>query len=277
MELRMLLHVKFNRTVDLEKDYIVAGGFEMVMDGTSYEFDFHNQYHNLVHGHPDEDVITLYNPDYSDFKEFKNVEVVDLQNITEIKECYVYLGEPEESDLKVVSVENIYFTVIDKDYIAISVDRDVISAFNAQTEQDKSIIRAAFTSVWDGNTITTPCDINAKTKEIVYIEKSPVELQGSCEREYVTIKGRDFDAHGGHNLENTEDEYWYDAVPAQFVRLDRCDRPVYELPDGRFIKDVDPRQQFEPTLYYSCNNDVDGEPDDPVNDAVKLLPKRITW
>jgi len=40
---------------------------------------------------------------------------------------------------------------------------------------------------------------------------------------------------------------------------------------------VDPRQQFEPTLYYSCNNDVDGEPDDPVNDAVKLLPKRITW
>lgn len=277
MELRLLLHVKFNRPVDLEKDYIVAGGFEMVMNGKSVQFDFHNQYHNLITQSPQEDIITLYNPDYSEFPESRSITIDDLKNITEIKDCFVYLGEPGESDLKVESVKNIYFTVIGDKYEAVAVDPKVIENYNAAAVSEKDIIRAAFTSVWDGNAITTPCDINAKTKEIVYIEKSPVELQGSCEREYVTIKGEEFDAHGSHNLENTETEYWYDAEPAQFIRLDSWDRPVYMLPDGKFIKDVDPRSQFAPDLYYSSNDDVDGEPDCPVEMAVKLLPKRVTW
>lgn len=276
MELRLLLHVEFNRPIDLEKDYIVAGGFEMVMNGKSVEFDFHNQYHNLVNQSPTEDIITLYNPDYSDFPDFRNITVEDLKNVTEIRECCVYLGEPGESDLKVVSVKNIYFTIIDDKYEAIAVSSKVIDEYNDKSRLEEHIVKAAFTSVWDGNSITTACTVNAVTREIIHIEKSPVEIQGSCKREFVTVNGEEFEAHGSHNLENNEDEYWYDAEPAWFVRLDTWDRPVYAMPDGKFVKDIDSRPQFAPSLHYCVDNDIDGEPDLPVNVAVKLLPRRIT-
>ena len=278
MELRLLLHIKFNRPVDLEKDYIVAGGFEMVMNGKSVHFDFHNQYHNLVTQSPQEDIITLYNPDYSEFPEFRSITLDDLKNVTKINECFVFLGEPGESDLEVESVKNIYFTVIDDKYDAIAIDSKIIDDFNAETEKEKKVIWAAFTSVWDGDCITTPCKINTETKEIIYIQKSPVELRGSCEREFVTINDEDFVAHGGDDIENDdENEFWYDAVPARFVCFDDWQRAVYKLPDGRYIKDVDVSAHALPSLHYSVNNQIIGEPDFPVEENIKLIPKRMSW
>lgn len=277
MVLDMLLQVKFNRPVNEDEDYISAGGFEMVMNGKAVEFDFERQEMYSDSDNPCIVVFALRRPLYTQYEDFKNATISDLKNISAINECYVFTGEPGESDLKVVSVESITFNVIMPKLCNISVKAEVIESFNSKSNFEPDIVRAAFTSVWDGNAITTPCDVNLKTKEIVHIEKSSIEVHGSCEREFVTINGEDFEAHGSHNLTNTEDEYWYDTDAAQFVGIDSWERPVYKLEDGRLIKDVDPRPQAEPELCFSSNNEFDGEPDYHVEMAVKLLPKRVTW
>ena len=43
MILDMILQVKFNRPVDEDNDYVVAGGFAMVMNGKAIGFDFEEQ------------------------------------------------------------------------------------------------------------------------------------------------------------------------------------------------------------------------------------------
>lgn len=138
--MEMLLRVKFNRPVNLDEDYIVAGGFAMVMNGKDVEFDFHNQYHNLVEHDSSEDVITLYNPDYEDFPEFENISVDDLKNVTKIEECFVYLGEPGESDLKVEEIKDICFEVFDDKYETISVDSTVIEEFNSNSKKNIEVL-----------------------------------------------------------------------------------------------------------------------------------------
>lgn len=141
----------------------------------------------------------------------------------------------------------------------------------------KSIIKAAYTSVWDGNRITTPCLVNLTTKEVFEIEKSPVELQGSCEDEFVTFNGTDYHVNGEDDITNDKDEYWRDAETAMFIGMDSWDRPVYKLFDGTLIKDVNPREQFEPDLHYSSDNDFDGEPSFRIGRLIKLLPQRVVW
>ena len=142
---------------------------------------------------------------------------------------------------------------------------------------NESVVKASYTSVWDGNSITTPCLVNLTTKEVFEIEKSPVELRGSCEDEFVTINGSDYHVNGEDDITNEKDEYWRDAETAMFVGTDSWDRPVYKLSNGVLIKDVSPTENFEADLHYSSDNEFDGEPSFRIEKVVKLLPERVLW
>lgn len=272
MRLEMFLQVNFNRSINPEEARLIADKIEMTMNGKTVEFVFGEQIF----------YIDLYDPSVVLFKLNSlycstNITIEDLRNITSIDECNIYNGKCEEANLVTAAIVQILFAASKPQCCAISVKDEVIKQYNCKGGGTANVIDAAFTSVWENATVTTPCKVNRQTKEVFDIELSPVEISGTCEREFITLGGIDFPVHGDHNLTNEENEYWYGAESAWFVRLDSWDRPVYKLSDGRYIKDTDPRPCVEPELCYSSNNEIDGEPDYPVKMTVKLLPKRVTW
>lgn len=109
MKIEMEMRIKFNRDVNLSKDYVVPGGYEFVMNGKTYHFDFKYMERSVC---PSEQNICVFNfkdIDYSEFPEAKNLTVDDLKNISEIKDLYVYLGEEGETDLDVEEFQSITF------------------------------------------------------------------------------------------------------------------------------------------------------------------------
>ncbi len=66
-------------------------------------------------------------------------------------------------------------------------------------------------------------------------------------------------------------------MKAGFVGMDTWDRPVYKGEDGTYIKDVNPRDGFNPELCTCANNDPQGESDTHVNEEITLLPSRVVW
>lgn len=271
MKLEMLLQMKFDRAI-MPEECLKIGSFKMTVNGMAVEFEFGEQTFYIDIHDPSVVLFKL-----SSMHSNKEVTVEDLKDISSIDECSIYTGECKESGFAAAAIRQILFAVSKPRRCTISAKNEVIKIYNQRICLAQDVVEAAFTSVWDNTAVTTPCKVNLQTKEVFDIELSTVELVGSCEREFVTIGGKEFPVHGDHNLTNEEDEYWYGAESAQFMRLDSWDRPVYELSDGKLIKDVNPRLNSEPDLYYSSNNDIDGEPDCPVKMTVKLLPKRVTW
>lgn len=130
MFLDMLLKIKFNRAVDIDNDYISAGGFEMIMDGKTIDFDFAEQ--SICPDTDNSSIVTieLRKPLYSQYKEFNNITISDLENITKINECYVFTGEEGETELAVLCIEDISFFIVEPEGTTISVKENVINAFN---------------------------------------------------------------------------------------------------------------------------------------------------
>ena len=112
---RMYADVQMNRPVDRDKDYISPGGYEMVMNGRSIQFDFEE----YEVGFDDEDSSIIHimgrNPDYDEFEELGNVMVSDLCNVNSITEFFIYTGEPGETDLKPVELLNCTFAFVPHD------------------------------------------------------------------------------------------------------------------------------------------------------------------
>jgi len=137
MKIEMFLRIKFNRKVDIEKDYIVPGGYEMVMNGKSVCFDFHHSY--LSRNDCDSSICNFLveGVDYESFPELKNITIEELQRISSIKDCYVYVGEPGETDLEVVAVESITFIIRGKNAMTVEAPKTVIKEYNERILKEK--------------------------------------------------------------------------------------------------------------------------------------------
>jgi len=137
MNVEMELQVKFNRPVDLEKDYIVPGGYEMIMNGDAVEFDFCHC--SLAISNEDASVVifNISGMDYDSFPKLKKLKISDLKNISSIKECFVYTGEPGESDLEVVSIKSVLFTLPYNKPWVIDVPQNLIDEFNSLLQEEK--------------------------------------------------------------------------------------------------------------------------------------------
>ena len=137
MKIEMFLRIKFNRKVDIEKDYIVPGGYEMVMNGKSVCFDFHHSYSSRNDCDSSICNFLVEGADYESFPEFKNITIEELQCISSIKDCYVYVGEPGETDLEVVAVESITFIIRGKNAMTVEVPKTVIKEYNERILKEK--------------------------------------------------------------------------------------------------------------------------------------------
>lgn len=127
----MNLVVEFNRKVDLDNDYICPGGFEMTMNGRNVEFDFTEFQVDSFAGDDRICCFNLRKPDFNSYPKLKKITAKELKNISAIKECYIYTGEPGETDLKVVSVKEIGFVILGEKAVFTEIKSKVIDDYNA--------------------------------------------------------------------------------------------------------------------------------------------------
>lgn len=125
--LEMAMDIRFNRKLT-EKDYVIPGGYEMVFAGKSVSFDFQDYYGSINKNDPTILHCEMEHPDFSAFEEFRNVSAEDLRTVTEIVECYVYIGEECDPELTEVEIIAITFWPADEDPVDIS--QDVITKYN---------------------------------------------------------------------------------------------------------------------------------------------------
>ena len=137
MVIEMELQVKFNRPVDLEKDYIVPGGYSMIMDGKEVEFDFCQCSSGISNEDSSVVIFSVTGMDYDSFPALRKLRIKDLKNISSIGECFVYTGEPGESDLKVESIKNILFILPHNKPWVIDVPKKLIKEFNKTLQEAK--------------------------------------------------------------------------------------------------------------------------------------------
>ena len=137
MIIEMELQVKFNRPVDLEKDYIVPGGYSMIMDGKKVEFDFCHCSSGISNDDSSVVIFSVTGMDYDSFPTLRKLRIKDLKNISSIGECFVYTGEPGESDLKVESIKYILFMLPHNKPWVIDVPKKLIKQFNETLLADK--------------------------------------------------------------------------------------------------------------------------------------------
>ena len=137
MIIEMELQVKFNRPVDLEKDYIVPGGYSMIMDGKEVEFDFCHSSSGISNEDSSVVIFSVTGMDYDSFPGLKDLGLKDLKNISSIMECFVYTGEPGESDLKVESIKNILFILPHNKPWVIDVPKKLIKEFNETFQEEQ--------------------------------------------------------------------------------------------------------------------------------------------
>ena len=127
--LEMAMDIRFNRKLT-KADYVVPGGYEMVFGGRIISFDFMDYYGSIDDDDPTILHCEMEHPDFSAFEEFRNVSSEDLRNVSEIVECYVYIGEECDPELKESEIIAITFWPADEDSADIS--DDVIMKYNAK-------------------------------------------------------------------------------------------------------------------------------------------------
>ena len=125
--LEMTMDIRFNRKLTKD-DYVVPGGYEMVFGDRSIQFDFQNYYGSINEDNPTILHCEMEHPDFSSFEEFRSVSADDLRNISEIVECYVYIGDECDPELKEVEILAITFWLAAGD--SVDVSKEVMSKYN---------------------------------------------------------------------------------------------------------------------------------------------------
>lgn len=136
LKFKMFAEVKFNRNIDLSRDYISLGGFEMVMSGHCIHFDFEDYSANIDRIDSCKLNAEFASPDDKCFEDLHMVTEDMLKNITEIPEFFIYLERKDDDNyLKPVSLEKLYFEV-DKgnEFINIDVPKNVCDSATFATD-----------------------------------------------------------------------------------------------------------------------------------------------
>lgn len=137
----MELHVKFNRPVDKQKDYLSPGGYEMILNGKPIQFDFMTSYGNLSKTELDVCVFELEEPDIVSFPDFALITPNDIREVSDIIECFVYTGEDEEHNLEVEEIIKILFYFPYEDEMKFEVPRKIIDKYNTRLKMERSGIK----------------------------------------------------------------------------------------------------------------------------------------
>lgn len=125
--LEMAMDIRFNRKLT-EKDYVVPGGYEMVFNGRSVSFDFQDYCGTINRKDPTILHCEMRNPDFSAFDDFCSITATDLRNVSEIVDCYVFIGEECATELSVAEILAITFWPACGD--PVSIHNDVTKKYN---------------------------------------------------------------------------------------------------------------------------------------------------
>lgn len=109
MDYIMHYDLQFNRKINPDKDFISAGGYEIVSNEKKYAFDFEKYYARI----DEKDKTRLHvwhkNLDIECFPEAKKIVPEILSKIDEFSEFYLDFNA---ENLRVVGVQNMYFEIV---------------------------------------------------------------------------------------------------------------------------------------------------------------------
>ena len=125
--LKMTIDIRFNRELTKD-DYIVPGGYEMIFSGRNVQFDFQDYCGTFDSNNPTILHCELEHPDFDTFEDFRTISKEDIRKITEIIECYIYIGEECNPPLSAIEVPGITFLLDNGDMVEIN--ETVIQNYN---------------------------------------------------------------------------------------------------------------------------------------------------
>ena len=126
MDFRMNIGFRFNRPLT-ERDYLSPGGYEIESNGKNYSFDFEDSEGRIDEKDKRIAHFELYHPDRNAFPCIDQITESDLRNISSIIECFIYVGEDDETDLR--ATELLYMD-FDIDGHIIHVQKHIVTAWN---------------------------------------------------------------------------------------------------------------------------------------------------
>lgn len=103
------------------------------MDGETFSFDFVYSAGDPPYCDPSVFIFQQREISLAEFPEAEKITADKLSKISEIKDFYVYTGEENKTDLRVVSIESVVFqlTNFDETFKNYFVDENVLKAYNA--------------------------------------------------------------------------------------------------------------------------------------------------
>lgn len=130
---KMVLSLKTDRPIDVNKHYISPGGYELLFsNGETVAFDFIESYGNVDKN--DKSIIhyALFDLDTDSFPEAKKLTDYLLgSRVEKIIECYIYNGEDDEEEINPVEIKEMYFLISDNDNeMTVEVGDKILSAYH---------------------------------------------------------------------------------------------------------------------------------------------------
>lgn len=107
--IRMSLELQMDRPINKEMHYISPGGFEVIANGVSYQFDFNTSVGVIDDKRNDVIKFNLIDPDYESFPDMIDFES-HVNEITNLVECFVYTGEHGEAEINPIRILDITLT-----------------------------------------------------------------------------------------------------------------------------------------------------------------------
>ena len=126
MDFRMNIGFRFNRPLT-ERDYLSPGGYEIESRGKNYSFDFEDSEGWIDDTDKCIAHFEVFHPDKAAFPCIDQITESDLRNISSIIECFIYVGEDDETDLRATELLYMDFDIDGK---IISVSDRVLAAWN---------------------------------------------------------------------------------------------------------------------------------------------------
>ena len=127
MSFELFAEVRMNRRVDKCKDYVSAGGYSILADDKTYNFDFMEYDVTIDREDPAIISIEAKHPDLDVFPLAAQLTPDVFRRINKFLEFFIYTGEPGESDLAPEELLQCQFYFPETDetvYVSDSVCRD---------------------------------------------------------------------------------------------------------------------------------------------------------
>lgn len=108
--MRANITLKMDRVIDPHRHYISPGGYEVIADGKSYQFDFMESCGSVSCDDKTIIAFCLSGEDKGAFPEIQELRE-RMNRINKLTECYIYTGEQDEPEINCLKI--LGFSIMD--------------------------------------------------------------------------------------------------------------------------------------------------------------------